>query len=392
MKVVAPKERRDGETRVAIVPDAARRLISLGLEVAVEAGAGASAGFSDESYAEAGATVVADAAQLFAAGDIVFKVQRPLTANEGAPDELAMMKRGAMLVALLSPYDGAEPAKAYAAAGIDAYAMEWMPRISRAQSMDVLSSQANLAGYRAVIDAAHAFGRAFPLMMTAAGRINPAKAFVMGAGVAGLQAIATARRLGAVVSATDVRPVAKEQVESLGATFVMVESEETRAAETSGGYAREMSAEYQAQQQALIAETISDQDVVITTAAIPGRPAPKLVSEDMVRSMRPGSVIVDLAVETGGNCALSEAGAVVERHGVTIIGHRNVPGRLPADASALYARNLVNFLTSLIDRESGALKINPDDAIVAGTALTRDGQVVHPNYLPKAPSEETHNG
>jgi H+-translocating NAD(P) transhydrogenase subunit alpha len=257
--------------------------------------------------------------------------------------------------------------------------MEFMPRITRAQAMDVLSSQANLAGYRAVIDAAAEFGRAFPMMMTAAGTVAPARVFVMGAGVAGLQAIATARRLGAIVSATDVRPAAKEQVTSLGASFIAVEDEEFRQAETAAGYAKPMSPEYQKKQAALVAETIRKQDVVITTALIPGRPAPVLVSEEMVRSMKPGSIVVDLAVEQGGNCPLSEAGRVVVKHGVKIVGHLNVPSRIAVDSSALYARNLLNFLTPLIDKETRTLKIDWDDEIIKGTALTRDGQVVHPS-------------
>jgi NAD(P) transhydrogenase subunit alpha len=260
--------------------------------------------------------------------------------------------------------------------------MELMPRITRAQSMDVLSSQSNLAGYRAVLEAAAAFGRALPMMMTAAGTVPPAKCLVMGAGVAGLQAIATARRMGAVVSATDVRPATKEQVESLGASFVAVENEEFKQAEAAGGYAKEMSDDYKKQQADLIAETIKKMDIVITTALIPGRPAPTLVSEDMVKSMKPGSVIVDLAVERGGNCPLSEPGKVVEKHGVILVGYTNVPGRVPVDASLLYAKNLLNFLTPQIDKDSGALKIDWDDAVITGTALTRDGRIVHERFQP----------
>jgi NAD(P) transhydrogenase subunit alpha len=310
----------------------------------------------------------------------VLKVQRPLTAAEGGPDELSLMKRGAMLVASLNPYGAKDQFGGYAQAGIVACAMELMPRISRAQNMDVLSSQSNLAGYKAVVDAAAEFGRAFPMMMTAAGTVAPARVFVMGVGVAGLQAIATARRLGAIVSATDVRPATKEQVESLGASFIAVEDEEFKQAETAGGYAKEMSDAYKAKQAALVAEHIKKQDIIITTALIPGRKAPVLVSEDMVKSMKPGSVIVDLAVEQGGNCPLSEVGKVVEKHGVKLVGHANVPSRLAADASSLYARNLLNFLTLLIDKESKGLKINWEDEIVKGVALTRDGQIIHPNF------------
>jgi NAD(P) transhydrogenase subunit alpha len=281
---------------------------------------------------------------------------------------------------MLNPYGARDSIAGYAAKGVNAFAMELMPRITRAQSMDVLSSQSNLAGYKAVIDAAAEFGRAFPMMMTAAGTIAPARVLVMGAGVAGLQAIATARRLGAIVSATDVRPAAKEQVESLGGSFVAVEDEEFKQAETAGGYAKEMSDAYKAKQAALIAETIKKQDVVITTALIPGRKAPVLVSEEMVQSMKLGSVIVDLAVEQGGNCPLSEAGKVVVKHGVKIVGHTNVPSRLAVDATALYARNLLNFVTLLVDKETKALKVNWEDEIVQGVALTRDGQVIHPTF------------
>jgi NAD(P) transhydrogenase subunit alpha len=288
------------------------------------------------------------------------------------------MKSGAVLIGILAPYAAREQAQAYAARGVNAFAMEFMPRITRAQTMDVLSSQSNLAGYKAVVDAASEFGRAFPMMMTAAGTVAPARVLVMGAGVAGLQAIATARRLGAIVSATDVRPAAKEQVQSLGATFVAVEDEEFKQAETAGGYAKQMSAEYQQKQKALIAETIKKQDIVITTALIPGRKAPVLVDEEMVKSMKPGSVIVDLAVEQGGNCPLTEPDKVVVKHGVKLVGHLNVPSRLAVDASALYARNLLNFVTLMIDKGTKALKIDWEDEIIKGTALTRDGKIVHP--------------
>jgi NAD(P) transhydrogenase subunit alpha len=300
-----------------------------------------------------------------------------------APNELAAYKKGALVVAIMDPY-GNEPAlKQMADVGVSAIAMELMPRITRAQSMDVLSSQANLAGYRAVIDAAEEYGRALPMMMTAAGTIPAAKVFIMGVGVAGLQAIATARRLGAIVTATDVRPATKEQVESLGAKFLAVEDEEFKNAQTAGGYAKEMSKEYQAKQAALVAEHIKKQDIVITTALIPGRPAPRLVSGDMVASMRPGSVIVDLAVERGGNVEGARAGEVAQVGGVKIVGYLNVPGRLAASASSLYAKNLLTFVETLIDKKEKKLAINWDDELIKATLLTRDGAVVHPNFQPK---------
>ncbi len=377
MKIGVPRERRAGETRVAVSPDTVKKYVGLGIEVAIETRAGDGSNFTDDAFRAAGASIVPDEAAALRDADVVLKVQRPLTKAEGE-DELAAMKQGAVLAAILSPHSAREQAADYAAKGIVAFAMELLPRITRAQSMDVLSSQTNLAGYRAAIDAAHEYGRAFPMMMTAAGTIAPARAMVMGAGVAGLQAIATLRRLGAIVSATDVRPAAKEQVESLGATFVAVEDEEFKQAETAGGYAKEMSAEYKAKQAQLIADTIRKQDIVITTALIPGRKAPVLVTEEMVKSMKPGSVIVDLAVEQGGNCPLSEPGKIVKKHGVTLVGHLNVPGRLAADASSLYARNLFAFITLLYDKDAKALKIDWEDEIVQGTALTRDGKVVHP--------------
>ncbi len=374
MKVAIPSERREHETRVAGTPESVKKLVALGLEVSVERGAGGRASFQDGEYESAGATLVDDAGTLFENADIVLKVQRPLA------DELAAMRRGSVLIGMLSPHADRDSVKAYAAQGVDAFAMEFMPRISRAQSMDVLSSQSNLAGYKAVVDAAAEFTRAMPMMMTAAGTIAPARVMVLGAGVAGLQAIATARRLGAIVSATDVRPAAKEQVESLGATFVMVESEETREAETAGGYAREMSDDYKRRQAELVAETLKKQDIVICTALIPGRPAPRLVTAEMVASMRKGSLIVDLAVEQGGNCEGSKPGEIVDIDGVRIIGHRNVPGRLPVDASALYSRNLVNFLSAFADKDAGRIVFDWDDELVSGTALTHDGVIVHPQF------------
>ncbi len=370
MKVGIPKERRAGETRVAATPASVKKLKALGLDVVVEAGAGGASYFADQDYVAQGATL-GSAADAFGA-DLVFKVTRP------ADDELAQMKRGTMLVAMLAPYaDKASVAK-YASAGVDTFAMEFMPRISRAQSMDVLSSQSNLAGYKAVVEAAGLYGRIFPQLMTSAGTIVPARVFVMGVGVAGLQAIATAKRLGAIVSATDVRLATKEQVQSLGGTFVMVEDEETKQAETAGGYAKEMSDAYKQKQAALISETIKKQDIVITTALIPGRPAPVLVTEAMVRTMKPGSVIVDLAAEQGGNCPLTKAGETIEVNGVKIVGAVNLAGRLAADASSLYSNNLVNFLTPFVDKTTKVLNLDPNDDIIKGTCLTRGGEVVHP--------------
>ncbi len=376
MKVAVVKERARGEPRVAATPDSVKKLVALRAEMAVEAGAGTASNFGDAEYEAAGAVITSDAATACAGANLVLCVQRP------DPEVLEAMARGTMLVGMLSPYGEREGIEDYARRGIDAFAMELMPRISRAQSMDVLSSQSNLAGYKAVIDAAAEYGRAMPMMMTAAGTIAPARVFVLGAGVAGLQAIATARRLGAVVSATDVRPAVKEQVESLGATFVMVESDEVEQAETAGGYAKEMSEDYRRRQAELVAEHVAKQDIVITTALIPGRPAPVLVTEDMVRRMRPGSIVVDLAVEQGGNCPLSRLGEIVEHEGVKIVGHTNVPGRLAADASSMYARNLVNFITPFIDQESGALRVDWDDELATGTALTRNGEVIHPSLKP----------
>jgi len=375
MKVAVLAETDADEPRVAATPETVKRMIGLGAEVAVEPGAGVKSGILDADYGAAGAAVAPEAA---AGADIVLLVRRPDAAR------LARLKKGALVIAMMDPYGQQDAIRAMAEAGVSAFAMELLPRITRAQAMDVLSSQANLAGYRAVIDAAAEFGRALPMMMTAAGTVPAARVFVMGAGVAGLQAIATARRLGAIVTATDVRPAAKEQVESLGAKFIAVEDEEFKAAETASGYAREMSREYQAKQAALVADHVKKQDIVITTALIPGRPAPRLLSKDMVASMRPGSVIVDLAVERGGNVEGVKADAVAETGGVKIIGYRNVPGRLAATASSLYAKNLYAFLEILIDKKTKALAVNWDDEIVKATALTRDGAVVHANFRPKS--------
>lgn len=378
MKIVVPKERRAHERRVAATPDTVKKYIAMGFEVAVEVGAGLSSQFPGELYRAAGAHIEPDTALLYAGADVVLKVQRPLLAGEGELDELALIPAGALLLAVLSPYASPDSVLAYAKAGITAMALEFVPRITRAQSMDVLSSQSNLAGYRAVLDAVYEYDRAMPMMMTAAGTVAPAKVMVLGAGVAGLQAIATAKRLGAIVSATDVRPAAKEQVESLGGRFVMVESDEVKEAETAGGYAKEMSDDFKRQQAALVAETIKSQDIVICTALIPGRKAPVLVADEMVASMRPGSIIIDLAVEQGGNCAVSRPGEVVDAGGVKVVGHFNVPSRIAADASALYAKNLLNYLAPLVNAEAGtSLQLDFEDQILAATTLTRDGQVVH---------------
>ena len=375
MKVAVAAEVEAGEPRVAATPETIKKIIGLGAEVAVEPGAGIKSGILDADYSAAGAKISPDALN---GADIILKVRRPQAA------ELSRYKRGAIVIGIMDPYGHDDALRAMADAGLTSFAMELLPRITRAQAMDVLSSQANLAGYRAVIDAAAEYGRALPMMMTAAGTVPATKVFVMGAGVAGLQAIATARRLGAVVTATDVRPAAKEQVESLGAKFVAVEDEEFKAAETAGGYAKEMSKEYQAKQAALVADHIKKQDIVITTALIPGRPAPRLISKEMVASMRPGSVIVDLAVERGGNVEGVKADTVTETGAAKIVGYSNVPGRLAATASSLYAKNLLAFLDVLIDKKTNALAINWDDDIVKATALTHDGAVVHPNFKPKS--------
>lgn len=372
MKLAVPKETASGETRVAATPESVKKFKGLALDVAVETGAGAHAHIADADYAAAGASIAPDARSLLADADIVLKVRGPSAAEAG------LVKRGAVVAALLAPHSEKAAISVLASQGAVAFAMEFLPRISRAQAMDVLSSQANLAGYKAVIDAAAQFGRAMPMMMTAAGTIAPARVLVMGVGVAGLQAIATARRLGAIVSATDVRPATKEQVESLGGTFVAVMDEEFKNAQTAGGYAKEMSAEYQAKQAALIAETIKKQDIVITTALIPGRKAPILVNEEMIKSMKPGSVIVDLAGEQGGNTPLTKAGEVISVHGVTIMGYTNLPGRLAVDSSALYARNLFNFVSLLVDKKTAQLAIDWNDDIVKGALVAKDGALVHP--------------
>lgn len=379
MKITILKERRDGESRVAATPDSVKKFVSLGAEVVVEKDAGFASGIADSAYEAAGAKIASSAADAMKGADVILKVQRPLMKDEG--DEIGSIPKGVLLIGLLSPLDAPDSIAAYANAGINAYAMEMIPRISRAQSMDALSSQSNLAGYRAVIDAAAALPSATPMMMTAAGTVPPARALILGAGVAGLQAIATARRLGCVVSAFDVRPAVKEQVESLGAGFVEVKADPDENAETKGGYAKEMSAAYQQRQKEAIAAEVKKSDMVIATALIPGKKAPELVTAEMVASMKAGSVIVDLAAPAGGNCALTEPGETVVKNNVTIIGDVNIVSRVSRDASQLYARNLVNLVTLMIDKESKSLKLNREDEIIREALLTWDGAVVHPRFV-----------
>ncbi len=374
MRIAIPAETDPAERRVAATPESVKKLKALGATVVVETGAGLGSRLPDADYLAVGAEIAPTAKTALDGADIVLKVRRPTA------DEAGLMKSGAVVLGILDPFGNTEALEALAKAGLSAFAMELMPRITRAQSMDVLSSQANLAGYRAVIEAAVEYDRAFPMMMTAAGTVPAAKVFIMGAGVAGLQAIATARRLGAIVTATDVRPAAKEQVESLGAKFIAVEDDEFRQAETATGYAKPMSADYQAKQAALVAEHIRKQDVVVTTALIPGRPAPRLVSAEMLASMRSGAVVVDLAVERGGNVEGAIPGEVVETGGVKIVGHLNVAGRLAASSSQLYARNLYNFLETLVDKKAGTLAIKPDDELVKATLVTSGGAIVHPSF------------
>ena len=375
MLIAIPAETDPAEGRVAATPETVKKFAGLGAEVRVQAGAGLKSGIPDQDYALAGATIAPGAQAMVKDADIVLRVRRP-----GAAD-MAGAKPGAAVVAIMDPYGHIDALSSLAAAGVCAFAMELMPRITRAQTMDVLSSQANIAGYRAVIDAAAEYGRVIPMMMTAAGMIPPAKIFIMGVGVAGLQAIATARKLGAIVTATDVRPATKEQVVSLGAKFVAVEDEEFQQAETAAGYAKEMSAGYKEKQAALTASHIAAQDIVVATALIPGRPAPVLVTAAMVESMRPGAVIVDLAVERGGNCELTKPGeTVVSKNGVKIVGHLNFAGRLPATASALYAKNLLAFVETLINSKTKSLAIKWDDELVKATLLTKEGGLVHPIF------------
>ncbi|MGJ0509346.1 MAG: Re/Si-specific NAD(P)(+) transhydrogenase subunit alpha [Methylocystis sp.] len=374
MRIAVTAETDTAEPRVAATPETIKKFAGLGAEVSVQSGAGAGAGVSDADYAAAGARVAPDAASALADADILLRVRRP------AASELAGAKPGLAVISIMDPFGHEAALASLAQTGATAFAMEFMPRITRAQSMDVLSSQANIAGYRAVIDAAAEYGRSFPMMMTAAGTVPAAKVFIMGVGVAGLQAIATARRLGAIVTATDVRPATKEQVESLGAKFLAVENEEFQQAQTAGGYAKEMSKEYQAAQAELTASHIAKQDIVITTALIPGRPAPRLISADMVRSMRAGSVIVDLAAERGGNCELTRPGETAIENGVKIVGALNLPGRMASTASSLYARNLLAFVETLVSKETKQLAINWDDELVKATALTRDGAVIDERF------------
>jgi NAD(P) transhydrogenase subunit alpha len=382
MKVAVIKERRAYERRVAVSPDTVRRMVGMGLEVVAESGAGDGACFGDAALAAAGASLVADPAAALGDADVVLKVQRPLIDGEAGIDELKHLKRGAVLIGLLQPAQNPAEIEAYARAGISAFAMELLPRITRAQAMDVLSSQANLAGYKAVLDAAAEFGRAFPMMMTAAGTIKAARVLVMGAGVAGLQAIATARRLGAIVSATDVRAAAKEHVESLGAAFITVDETAARSAETAEGYAREMDEDYQRRQREKITEALRRTDIAICTALVPGRRAPVLLTEAMIAELAPGSVIVDLAVEAGGNVEGSRPDEIVTTpNRVKIVGHRNMPSRIATDASQLYARNLLSFLTLLIDKDR-RIKIDTADEIIKATLLTGNGAVVNPALAP----------
>jgi H+-translocating NAD(P) transhydrogenase subunit alpha len=382
MKVAIVKERRAYERRVAASPDTIKRMVAMGLEVVAESSAGSEASFTDDAFAAAGAAIAPDASSALDGADILLKVQRPLLGDETASDELRQLKRGAALIGLLQPLRHPADIEAYALAGINAFAIELLPRITRAQAMDALSSQANLAGYKAVLEAANEFGRAFPMMMTAAGTIKAARVLVMGAGVAGLQAIATARRLGAIVSASDVRAVAKEQVESLGATFITVDEAASRAAETAQGYAREMDEEYRRRQRETITVALKRTDVVICTALIPGRKAPILLTAPMVAELAPGSVVVDLAVESGGNVEGSQLGEIVTTpSAVKIIGYANMASRIPVDASQLYARNLLNFLTLIVGKD-GKLKIDTDDEIIKATLLTAGGAVVNPALAP----------
>ncbi len=389
MKIAVLRECRPHEKRVAATPDTAKKMIKMGLSVGVEQGAGLNASIADSGYRDAGATVIAELSELLADADIVLKVQRPMHGIDSVRDELSAMKSGSVLVGLLSPLSYPEDIAAYAEQHITAFALELLPRITRAQSMDALSSQSNLAGFRAVIDAAYEYNRAFPMMMTAAGTIRPARVLVLGVGVAGLQAIATAKRLGAVVTAFDVRAAAREEAKSLGAGIIEVEDDTAHDAQTAAGYAREMTAQYKEKQAAKIGEALASQDIVICTALVPGRTAPILISEPMLKNMKRGAVIVDLAVSQGGNCFGSEEGKIVERNDIKIIGHANFASRIAADASELYARNILNFITPLIDVNSGKLTLNPEDEIVRETMLTHSGRIVHPTLKEKEPALAT---
>jgi NAD(P) transhydrogenase subunit alpha len=379
MQIAVLKERRSGESRVAASPDTVKKFIALGAKVTVETGAGAASSFADSVFQEAGATIASSAAEAAGNADMVFKIQKPMTAAEGT-DEIGYLKRGSVIMAHLNALNEKALVQALAGQGVTSFALELMPRISRAQAMDILSSQSNLAGYKAVVDAAATFGKAMPMMMTAAGTIAPARVLIFGAGVAGLQAIATAKRMGAVVYATDVRYATKEQVESLGGKFIVVDEEKMKAAQTSGGYAKEMDDDFKRKQAEAVHAEVLKADIVITTALIPGRPAPKLVNAAMVAGMKNGSVIVDLAAEAGGNVDGTVKDQVVTTaNGVTILGHTNMASRLGRDASALFAKNILNFVTPMLEKGTGNLKINWDDELVKGTLVTKDGAIVHPS-------------
>ena len=375
MKISIPKENRIGETRVAASPEVVKKFVSMGFDVTIQSDAGLESGFTDEIFKSVGASISSDTKSTLANADIIFKIQRLMTSNDEL-DETSMCKKDAIVISHMSALSSKKDIEQYAKASITTFAMDLMPRISRAQSMDVLSSQSNLSGYQAVIKGANNFNSAFPMMMTAAGTVAPAKVFIMGVGVAGLQAIATAKRMGAIVTAYDVRAATKEQVESLGGKFLVVDEEAMKEAETSGGYAKEMTEEYKKKEQDVIKNHIKDQDIVITTALIPGRPAPKLVSAEMVNSMKTGSVIVDLAVETGGNCELAKRNEVVNAYGVKIVGYDNLPGELPKDASTLFAKNLLNFLSPHVNAETKSLELDWEDETVKNTLVTKDGSIV----------------
>ena len=376
MKISIPKENRNGETRIAASPEVVKKFTGMGFEVTIESGAGLNSGFTDKIFEDVGANIASDTKATLKDADIIFKIQRLMTSKDKI-DEISMCKKDAMVISHMSALSSKTDIEEYAKASITTFAMDLMPRISRAQSMDVLSSQSNLSGYQAVIKGANNFNSAFPMMMTAAGTVAPAKVFIMGVGVAGLQAIATAKRMGAIVTAYDVRAATKEQVESLGGKFLIVDEEAMKEAETSGGYAKEMTEDYKKKEQDVIKNHIKDQDIVITTALIPGRPAPKLVTKEMVNSMRTGSVIVDLAVETGGNCELAKRNEVVDADGVKIVGYDNLPGELPKDASTLFAKNLLNFLSPHVNKESKSLELDWEDETVKNTLVTKDGSVVN---------------
>ena len=376
MKISIPKENRDGETRIAASPEVVKKFTGMGFEVTIESGAGLNSGFTDKIFEDVGANIASDTKATLKDADIIFKIQRLMTSKDKI-DEISMCKKDAMVISHMSALSSKTDIEEYAKASITTFAMDLMPRISRAQSMDVLSSQSNLSGYQAVIKGANNFNSAFPMMMTAAGTVPAAKVLVVGAGVAGLQAIATAKRMGAIVTAYDVRAATKEQVESLGGKFLIVDEEAMKEAETSGGYAKEMTEDYKKKEQEVIKNHIKDQDIVITTALIPGRPAPKLVTKEMVNSMRTGSVIVDLAVETGGNCELAKRNEVVDANGVKIVGYDNLPGELPKDASTLFAKNLLNFLSPHVNKESKSLELDWEDETVKNTLVTKDGSVVN---------------